>query len=317
MLQGNLPVTDYMHQMDAEYPEFTRRMCHLLRELYAAGKVIHQVEPFLEVLLGIHDFFADGHGPDELDKKSIQYPVYLAERNATAALLDYYRTVLTESFEKTVDSILQFARVDAARFQLRDSLRAQELAQKVMQYPSSYIEAGMLHFSLWRQLRQSLPPQVNVRPIFHANTAMTALQMSGHLYGPGDQLTLLYEFHPNMSETRSQRELAARSIIYAKIIKKEEISINNGNFPHIRDELLCNRMTRQLNLDDCRKLFPLIRRVGTSEARLILADYLSGTGRKVQRPGNASSSKQRHQKGHLKNDTQTVQTRNRYATHAD
>ena len=60
-------------------------MCDLLQELKWQGKQIFQAEPFLKILLGIHEFFADGHHPGELQKNSIQYPVYLAERNATQA----------------------------------------------------------------------------------------------------------------------------------------------------------------------------------------------------------------------------------------
>ncbi|UCD78851.1 MAG: hypothetical protein JSW26_26185 [Desulfobacterales bacterium] len=33
MLQGALPVDDYVVQLDDEYPEFSRRMCCLLRRL--------------------------------------------------------------------------------------------------------------------------------------------------------------------------------------------------------------------------------------------------------------------------------------------
>ena len=61
MLEGSLDVDDYLLQLDLEYPEFSRNMCYLLQELKAAGKKIYQVEPFLEILAGIHDFFAEGH----------------------------------------------------------------------------------------------------------------------------------------------------------------------------------------------------------------------------------------------------------------
>ncbi len=87
--------------------------------------------------MGIHEFFAEGHRPGELNKTSVQYPVYLAERNATKALLDYYQIAVTGSFEATVAAVKQFARMDAARFRLRDSLRAQEIISKVGKYPSS------------------------------------------------------------------------------------------------------------------------------------------------------------------------------------
>ena len=136
MLQGALAVDDYLQELDVEYPAFSRDMCDLLQKLRAEGKKIFQVEPFLEILLRIHEFFAEGHRPHELDPNSIQYPVYLAERNATRALLAYYQTVMAGSFDDTIGAIIRFARMDAARFSLRDSLRAQEIAAMVKKYSS-------------------------------------------------------------------------------------------------------------------------------------------------------------------------------------
>ena len=185
-------------------------MCYLLRELKTEGKKIFQVEPFLEILLGIHEFFADGHHPGELQKDSVQYPVYLAERDVTRALLAYYQTAMNGSFEKTLEAVKQFARLDAARFRLRDSLRAQALAPLVKKYPSAYIEAGVIHYPLWRLLRRQLPPPNRLRVIFLANAALKTLGRKGHMYGPGEQLTLLYIFHSNFRQPRREAVLAAR-----------------------------------------------------------------------------------------------------------
>ena len=275
MLQGVVSVEDYLDPLDVEYPEFSRRMCWLLSELHGKGKKIFQVEPFLESLLAIHEFFAEGHKPSELKKKSLQHPVYLAERNATAALLAYYQTVRHESFDKTILAIKQFARMDAARFRLRDSLRAQELATLIGKYSSSYVEAGVIHYPLWRLLRQQVPSPIRVRPVFLANAALKTMKETGHLFGPGDQLTLLYIFHPTITKTMREQVLAARSIIHSKIIVKEELTEDVGTFPHLHDELACIRTTRQLTLDDCRRLFPLIRLAKSVDARKIVAEYLA------------------------------------------
>jgi hypothetical protein len=132
MLDGKLPLDDYLRPLDVEYPAFSREMCHLLQGLKAKGKAIFQIEPFLEALMGIHDFFADGHGPMDLDQHTLAYPVYLAEKKATGALLNYYRTVMSGTFEQTLESVIRFARLDAARFRLRDSLRAQALSPVVL-----------------------------------------------------------------------------------------------------------------------------------------------------------------------------------------
>ena len=40
MLSGALSVDDYLGQIDIEYPDFSRKMCHLLRRLKGDGKEI-------------------------------------------------------------------------------------------------------------------------------------------------------------------------------------------------------------------------------------------------------------------------------------
>jgi hypothetical protein len=274
MLSGNLDVDEYLSLLDVEYPVFSRDMCYLMRELHADGKQIFQVEPFWEILLGIHEFFAAGHRPEELQKNTIQYPVYLAERNATRALVSYYQTVVTGSFEDTLKAILQFARMDAARFGMRDSLRAQEIASMVKKYSSAYIEAGMMHYPMRRLLRQQLPKKNRIKVIFLADEVLKSAAPEGHLYSPGDQLTLLYIFHPGIRDLPREKLLAARSIIYSKIVQKEEMTDNLNTFPHLRDELACLRLARLLSLEDCRRLFPLLRRAPSSEAREIVNGYI-------------------------------------------
>lgn len=73
MLEGTLAINEYLRQLDLEFPAFSRDMCELLRTLKANGKKIFQVEPFLDILLGIHEFFTEDHRPEELPKNSIQY----------------------------------------------------------------------------------------------------------------------------------------------------------------------------------------------------------------------------------------------------
>lgn len=275
MLNGSLAVDNYLRQLDVEFPFFSKKMCSLLRELKAKGKKIVQVEPFLEILLNIHEFFAEGHSPQDLNKNSIQYPVYLAERNATGALLAYYQTVMTGSFEKTIEAVKRFARLDAARFRLRDSLRAQELAQLIKDFPSAYIEAGMIHYSLWQLLRRKITSPDRLQLIFLANDALKTTESKRCLYGPGDQLTLMYIFQPNATQPKREALLAARSLIYSKLMLKEELTDDLSALPHLHHELVCIQITRELSLKDCRHLFPLIRRVGTAQAHRIVTDYLT------------------------------------------
>jgi hypothetical protein len=275
MLTGELSINDYLLSTDVEYPVFSRGMCRLLRELNAEGKKIHQVEPFIESLLHIHGFFADGHGPGDMDPNSIHFHVYRAERAATGALLAYYQTVAVDSFEKAVEAVIKFARTDAARFRLRDSLRAQALSTLVPNYASSYIESGLIHYRLWRLLQDRLRSQARVRPVFLADAALRSMGEKGTLYGPGDQLTLVYIFHPTISQPVWEKLLAARSMIYSKVLEKQELDEEGGTFPHLRDELACIRAVRQLSIDDCHHLFALIRRSSSSEARQLVGAFLA------------------------------------------
>jgi hypothetical protein len=275
MLSGSLAVDDYLSLLDVEYPTFSQQMCKLLRELKAKGKHIFQVEPFWEILLSIHEFFVEGHHPGEIQKDSVQYPVYLAERNATQALLAYYQTVMAGSFDDTIRAIIRFARVDAARFGLRDSLRAQALAPLIKEYPSAFIEAGVIHYPLWRLLRRQVQPYHRVQLIFIADAALRTLDKKGHLFGPGDLLTLMYIFHPTVAQPKREALLAARSLIYSKIAAKEESTEDLNTLPHLRDELACIQIARRLSIDDCRRLFPLVRGAASSDARQIVAEYLA------------------------------------------
>ena len=274
MLQGDLSIDDYLLPTEVEYPEFSRHMCLLLRDLYQKGKKIIQVEPFLEHLLTIHTFFSQGHRPKELQPDSVHHRVYQAERDATKALLDYYQIVMNGSFKAAIQAIIRFARFDAARFQLRDSLRAKALAAALNKGSSAFIETGVIHLALYHLLKKRLPESLQLKPVFLARKALKILGVKGHLFGPGDQLTLTYIFHPKTHGTFREELLAARSLIYSKLIEKEEMSADLETFPHIRNELACIDTVKLLTLEDCDRLFPLIRRVKTEHARQLIDDYL-------------------------------------------
>lgn len=275
MLGGIISIEDYLDSLDLEFPEFNRRMCSLLRNYHYEGKIICQVEPFLELLLEIHDFFADGNNVDDLERNSIQYLVYLAERNATGALLSFYQTVMTGTFGQAVEAVMQFARKDAERFRLRDALRAQALVSIIEKYTSVYIEAGLIHYPLWQMLRQQMQKSSRLQLMFLADDPLKQFRIKGHLYGPGDQLTLMNIFHPNLRQAERETLLAARSLIYSKMITKNELTHDLDGLPHVRNELECIEMVRGLKLEDCQYLFPLIRKAGTAQAYKLVSVYLS------------------------------------------
>jgi hypothetical protein len=280
MLRGNLPVEDYVLTLDAEYPAFIHSMCLALRELNGLGIGIYQVEPYLEHLVAIHEFFSSGGSPEKLDPHHVQYEVYLAEKQATAALLDFYKTAIAGSFEQTLESVKRFARVDSRRFLVRDRMRAKALAPMIQRSNKSYIEAGQIHYLLWRMLRQDLGDSVTVRPHFLMAGVVKSLRISPHLYGPGDILTLRYMLRPDLPDPMEDL-LAGRALIYNKLIRKDEMADRNEPYPHIRDELQVIEVVKQLTLKNCADLFPLVRKATTDEARAVVAHSLRQPARRL------------------------------------
>ena len=273
MLSGRMSVGEYLDVVDTEYPRFEAIMCLTLRELKSQGKGIFPVEPYLENLIALHDHFAEGGRPDELDRETLTYLVYLAEKKATGALISYYQTAAAGSFEMIVDAARRFARIDAERFRLRDALRSQALTSLINVQAASFIEAGAMHYRLTNLIRRRATPGTEVETIFLAGDILKSWEEKGHLYGPGDQLTLLYIFHPAIEDKDRETLLAARALIYSKIVFKGELDADRIPYPHLRDELQCIKLTRQLSVDDCRQLFARIRGVDTSDARKIVFEY--------------------------------------------
>ncbi len=273
MLDGQVSIDTYLETQDLEYPEFSRRMAGVLRECHRAGTRLYQIEPFIDHLLSIHERFADGEGPSDLPTGTALHRVYLAEREATAALIDFYAVSTSGTFEATVEAVKRFAHSDAQRFALRDRMRAAAMVDVITTPGRTYIEAGQIHFPLWRELRRRLLTGYPLRMHFLMADAVRSMGYRGHLYGPGDLLTLHYRFHP---QRRFQEEdlLAARALVYSKLIAKEEIIDANEPYPHTRDELEVGAVTARLTLTDCRRLVPLIRRASTTTAREMVRHYL-------------------------------------------
>jgi hypothetical protein len=273
MLAGQMSIASYLQTLDLEYPEFSRRMAFALQELHAAGKTLYQVEPFVEILLEIHERLADGGSPADFPAGTQLHSVYTAERNATAALLDFYKVSVRGRFDEAVEAVKRFARADARRFLLRDRMRADAIVPLLNGPGAWYIEAGLIHYPLLQELKRRLAADYPLTVTFLMADAVRAMGFRGHLYGPGDLLTLLYRFHPGCSSGREDL-LAARALVYNKLITKEEIADTAEPFPHTRDELKAGAIVRTLSLEDCRRLFPAVRRVPTDSARDMVRHYL-------------------------------------------
>ncbi|MBW1981879.1 MAG: hypothetical protein JRJ12_11725 [Deltaproteobacteria bacterium] len=166
MLAGRLSLDDYLLQLDSAFPEFESRLCHILRKLHRRGCRIIQVEPYLDTLLHIHELFAEGKTKEDVLQQAELREVYLAEREATAALISYYTSSLRASFAQVVAGVKKFAQADARRLELRQRLRARSIASELSIRHSTYVEAGYIHYPLYRYLRSELGQRTKVKVVF-------------------------------------------------------------------------------------------------------------------------------------------------------
>lgn len=269
MLEGRIPIEDYLLGMSPGFPKFSERQCLLLQRLFALGKVVLQVDPFLEILSGIHDFFGDGGRPEDIEPFSDRRAVYDAEKAWTDALLAYYRASVTDDFERALGAVKAFARADAARGLLRDRLRARKLLELIRPFERVYVEAGYIHLALWIELRKRLPAGWKARRVHLMAPVTRPLGGSHTVLGPGDQLTLLYTFRSRYEGPRADL-LAARSLLHLRLLDQEEEGPACLPFPHTRNEIDSALVVRNLSLEDCRRVYRRIQGKPKDEARLII-----------------------------------------------
>jgi len=267
MLAGTLPVDDYVLTADYEFPAFAAAACRMLQRLKNDGKRIHPCEPFMTRLIRIHTLFGDGRRPSELTHDDQLWPVYRAEREATRRLLTFYSAAADGDFDRMVETACAFAAADAARFVIRDRLRAQSVARLVADYGGRvYVEAGYLHLRLLRELRRQLSPSSAIRPFYLLGDIYRAAGHRSHLYNPGDLLTLMLIFDRPPTIERQQL-LAARSLVYNQLSVKEEMAADNDGYPDARDDLSVIQYVNRLGIKDCRQLYDRIAGMAPVAAR--------------------------------------------------
>ncbi len=272
MLCGDITIEDYLQETDYEFPRFAEASCRLYRVLHASGKRLLQVDPYMEKLNRLHDFLADGGDLQAVDPKDPMQAVYYAEKRATAALLHFYETSMTAPFTHVVQAVIQFARADAARIALRDAMRAKRLAEEALKVSTLYVESGYIHWKLFRDLCRCIEPKRRVRVCFLLEREARGRLGRKQVLGPGDTLTLLFVFHPKIRGPFVDL-LAARSLIYIKLLHKGEMEPDEASVPHLEDEIQAYRLTDRLSLTDCEKLYSQVRRRSPQEAREIVKTY--------------------------------------------
>jgi hypothetical protein len=273
MLAGRVSDDDYLMAADYEFPAFARASLGLYRRLHAAGAALIQCDPFMEELFAIHEFFTSGGAPGDITPDSLRGLVYAAERDWSAALLGFYAAAGAEDFGEVVRSVQAFARADAARGRLRDALRARAVARLAADYPDMVVEAGYIHAALPGALRRALPRGWRLRLRWVLEPAVRPLIGKRQALGPGDVLTMLYTFRPRHESPRADL-LAARALIYIKILGKDEQEAAPGTYPHTADEAACAALAAKLGYADCAALYPRLRHLPKAHARTLAEAYL-------------------------------------------
>ncbi|MFP4048779.1 MAG: hypothetical protein ACLFT8_02410 [Desulfovermiculus sp.] len=273
MLSQDLDIDEYLLLTDFGFPIFARSQCRLLQDLHAKGKVVLQVEPFLQELVRIHEFFASGGAPSEITAGTLTSQVYELERTWTARLLAFYRQAHSRDFSRTVAAVKDFARIDALKGRLRDEMRARALQDLFGQFQSMYVEAGYIHFALLRELNRLLPSQTRLRTFYSQEDYFRPRIGRRQIMGPGDVLTLIYTWRPKYQGPRADL-LAAQSLIYNKVVENQEIETTNHACPHAADEIRAVHLARSLDFDQCALLYKKIRSLSTPAARKTVRDWL-------------------------------------------
>jgi hypothetical protein len=276
MLNSNISIDNYILELDSGFPEFGRQMCALLRELHRGGKLILQVEPYFERLLQIHELLASGKTAKEISGRPEFREVYEAEKRATGALISYYSISTTGAFSAVVEAVKTFARADALRLTFRERLRARAIGSLYRPGETMYVEAGYIHYPIYRYLRQEMGKGQEIKVVYLLAPVIKKLRGKRRNMGPGDILTLHYALHNDIKEEMADL-LAARSLIYIKLIEKEELFPGKSGTPHIEDEIEVNRLVHRLDFNQCGELFQRIRLSKRQQAVERAQEYVGNT----------------------------------------
>jgi hypothetical protein len=224
-MSGKITPETYIEFVDTQFPVYTSKLIELLKN--CRNVEILQIEPYLEEVERLKNF---NEGSEEVREM---------ERKVNLAWLDYTEAFLKKDFDAVVTKVIEFARMDAERFVVRDRMRAREIES----YENAVIEAGVMHV----KLAEILDADTISIPEMIADILNTT-----YIDPPGNEITKAFIHDLDCEE----KLLAARSLIYVSLVEKREMLPEPDNpFPHFVHEQKIIRFVNRLDYEKCRRIF--------------------------------------------------------------
>ena len=264
MLAGDLDVDEYLMLTDFEFPEYAKAQCRTLQSLHAAGAAVLQLHPWMDELVGIHEFFAAGNGPGDIPTGGRPWAVYSRERDWSAKLLAFYKAAGKRDFDAILEAVNDFAMADAAKISDMDKDRAAAVADVLPRSGRAYVECGSIHHDMVGFMLLALG-RGRVRTVHLMEEVCLARYGRRRLIPPGDVLTFRHLLEAPRDPAK-ERILAARAVVYNRLMEKDETFESASDYPHMDAEATVLQIVGGLGLEQCRELFGRIRHLGVRES---------------------------------------------------
>ncbi len=254
-LKNEVSLEEYLKSSDFWFPEFVKETLLLMKSLHNQGKIILQVEPYLEIVNRFQNSLEKGENLENLLNDPEIKEVYLKENKAVGKLIEFYEASIGDDFLKIVSTVKEFSKADAERFRLRDYLRAKAVLELLPSKGKIYIESGTIHIYFKKLLHIYLKKTWKIFHKFLLENFLKPKFNKPWIFPPGELLTLRYILK-RKEDPHIENLLAARSLIYIKIIPKEEIiPTPEDPFPHAKREIEAINMVNKLSFEDCKILY--------------------------------------------------------------
>ena len=264
MLQGKLPIDDYLMLTDFEFPEYAREQCRTLQHLHSLGATILQIHPWMDELVGVHEFFVAGNSPAQIPRGGKAWEVYSREHEWSRKLLAFYTAAGKKDFKGILAAVTEFAKADAEKIRDMDQDRAAAVAKTVAGRSSVYVECGAIHHTMIGLLIKMLG-HGRIKAVHLMEEVCKERYGVRRLIPPGDLLTFRYLVRAP-EDSAQESLLAARAMIYNRLMEKDENFESAYAHPHMDAEALVLQIISGLDTEQCKDMFDIIRHMGVRES---------------------------------------------------